>query len=188
MVIKKSQNQKGRMRTNKCPSESTSRLDKIDKEENIIYEILHQLDGLEIALAHDTLNKIHLILSFAKNPIDITKIRESWFPEIEEEHKHNAMKYLKIDGHDHTCIAHTNQIYIYHRTSLWYSKLCANQCLYYMLTKDGSKCHRKLTKTNLLNDYRITRFEDPLVNFLKNNSVYKRNPITKELEILRILK
>ncbi len=159
-----------------------------DKEENIIYEILHQLDGLEIALAHDTLNKIHLILSFAKSPIDITKIRESWFPEIEEERKKTAMKNPKTHGHDHTCIAHTNQLYIYHRTSLWYSKLCTDQCLYYALTKEGAKCLRKLTKTNLLNDYRMTRYEPPLVHFLKNNSVYKKNPITKELEILTILK
>ncbi len=162
--------------------------DLIKSEENIIYEILYQLDGLEIALAHDTLNKIHLILSFAKTPIDINRIRESWFPEIEEERKVNAMKNPKIHGHDHTCIAHTNQIYIYHRTSLWYYKLCANQCLYYALTKDRSKCLRKLTKTNLLNDYKTTRFEDPLVNFLKDNSVYKKNLITQELEVLTILK
>ncbi len=188
MIIKNSQNQKGRMRANKCPYESTSRFDEIDQESAIIYKILHQLNGLETALAHDTLNKIHLILSFAKTPIDINRIRESWFPEIEEERKVNAMKNPKIHGHDHTCIAHTNQIYIYHRTSLWYYKLCANQCLYYALTKDRSKCLRKLTKTNLLNDYKITRFEDPLVNFLKNNSVYKRNLITKEFEILTILK
>ena len=158
------------------------------KEENVIYEILHQLDGLEIDQAHNTLNKIYLILSFAKSPVDISRIRKSWFPEIEAAYKNNAMKHLMLHGHDHTCMAHTNQISIYHRASLWYAKLLVNQCLYYMLTKDGSKSLRKLTKTNLLNDYRMTRFEPPLVSFLKNNSVYKRNAVTQELEILRILK
>ena len=172
------------MRANECSSEPISQF---DKEENIIYAILYHLDGLETATAHDTLNKIHLILRFTKTPIDIARIRKSWFPEIEEERKKKAMKHPKIHGHDHTCIAHTSQIYLYHRTSLWYSKLCTNQCLYYALTKDGSQSLRKLTKTNLLNDYRMTRFEPPLVDFLKNNSVYKRGPITKSLEILTIL-
>ena len=162
--------------------------DLIKSEEKIIYQILHHLDGLETATAHDTLNKTHLILSFAKSPIDIARIRKSWFPELEKTHKHNAMKHPILQDHDHSCIAHTSQLYIYHRTSLWYAKLCPNQCLYYTLAKDGSTSLRKLTKTNLLNDYRMTHYEPLLVDFLKNNSVYTRNPITRALEILTILR
>ncbi len=159
------------------------------KEDIKMYKIFMELDGLTKESALLLLNKVLLLLTVTKSRVvDKKRIRESWFPEIEEERKKTAMKNPKIHGHDHTCIAHTNQIYIYHRTSLWYYKLCANQCLYYALTKDGSKCLRKFTKTNLLNDYKTTRFEAPLVNFLKNNSVYKRNLITKEFEILTILK
>ncbi len=157
-------------------------------EDITLMKILNQLDGLNKKNAIVIIDKVRHLLGVLNSPINAKRIRESWFPEIEEERKPNVMKNPKIHGHDHTCIAHTNQIYIYHRTSLWYYKLCANQCLYYALTKDGSKCLRKFTKTNLLNDYKTTRFEAPLVNFLKNNSVYKRNLITKEFEILTILK
>ena len=160
----------------------------INREDILIHNIISELNNVETQTAQELLYKIITMLTVTKSPIDIAKIRKGWFPEIEEERKKTAMKNPKIHGHDHTCIAHTNQIYIYHRTSLWYYKLCANQCLYYALTKDRSKCLRKLTKTNLLNDYKTTRFEDPLVNFLKDNSVYKKNLITQELEVLTILK
>ena len=159
-------------------------------KENIkMFKILIELDGLTKESALLLLNKVLLLLTVTKSHVvDKKRLEKAWFPEIEEERKKKAMKNPKIYGHDHTCIAYTSQIYIYHRTSLWYSRLCTNQCLYYALTKDRSKCLRKLTKTNLLNDYRMTRFEPPLVNFLKNNSVYKKNLITKEFEILTILK
>ena len=161
-----------------------------DTEEynNQVIELIRQFDGLPKEDTLSVLTNAIFIVQVLNSPICIKRLEKAWFPEIEEERKHNVMKNPKIYGHDHTCIAHTNQIYIYHRTSLWYYKLCANQCLYYALTKDRSKCLRKFTKTNLLNDYKTTRFEDPLVNFLKNNSVYKRNLITKEFEILTILK
>ena len=160
----------------------------INREDILIHNIISELNNVETQTAQELLYKIITMLTVTKSPIDIAKIRKGWFPEIEEERKKTAMKNPKTHGHDHTCIADTNQIYIYHRASLWYSKLCVNQCLYYALTKEGAKCLRKLTKTNLLNDYRGTRYEPSLVHFLKNNSVYKKNLITKELEILTILK
>ncbi len=166
----------------------------IQTTNNKALRIIEVLDGLEIMKAKIELEIVLHILEVTNNPINHEKIKSVWFKDMESKKKLDknaksaAIKNPKIHGHDHTCIAHTNQIYIYHRTSLWYYKLCANQCLYYALTKDGSKCLKKLTKTNLLNDYKTTRFEDPLVNFLKNNSVYKRNLITKEFEILTILK
>ena len=154
---------------------------------NKALRVIEVLNGLEIMKAKNELEIVLHILKVTNDPINSKKIKEAWFPEIESAHRNKVMKHPIIHGHDHTCIAHTSQIYLYHRTSLWYSKLCTNQCLYYALTKDGSQSLRKLTKTNLLNDYRMTRFEPPLVDFLKNNSVYKRNPITKSLEILTIL-
>ena len=161
---------------------------------NKALRIIEVFDGLEIMKAKNELEIVLHILEVTNNPINYEKIKNVWFEDLEPEKnldknaKSAAMKNPKTHSHDHTCIAHTNQLYIYHRTSLWYSKLCTNQCLYYALTKEGAKCLRKLTKTNLLNDYRMTRYEPPLVHFLKNNSVYKKNPITKELEILTILK
>ena len=140
---------------------------------NKALRIIEVLNGLEIRKAKNELEIVLHILEVTNNPINSEKIKNVWFNDVEPEKnldentKSAAMKHLMLHGHDHTCMAHTNQISIYHRASLWYAKLLVNQCLYYMLTKDGSKCLRKLTKTNLLNDYRMTRFEPLLVNFLQ---------------------
>ncbi len=72
-----------------------------DKEERIIYTILHQLDGLEIALAHDTLHKVHLILSLTETPINSAKLREVWFPEFQNQTNTQTMKLLMQNGREY---------------------------------------------------------------------------------------
>ncbi len=161
----------------------------VDKmlDDEYIFNVIRILDSLKLKKADAIFSKTILMLRVTNNPIKFERIWEVRFPELEEEKKIIAMKHLEVDGHEHTCIAYNSQICIYQRTSLWCSKLYVNQCLYYTLSKDRSRYLRKMTKSNLLNDYRITPFEDDLINFLRNNPAYQKDRITKEFELLQVL-
>ena len=59
-----------------------------------------------------------------------------------------------------------DQIELYLRVDLWYAKLVPSVCLYYKLSSEVTGRVKKLTRTNLRNDFGGTAFEKNLFAFL----------------------
>ncbi len=159
-----------------------------DKEERIIYTILHQLDGLEIALAHDTLHKVHLILSLTETPINSAKLREVWFPEFQNQTNTQTMKLLMQNGREYHSMGANDQIELYLWVDLWYAKLVPQVCMYYKLPREVISEVQRLTRTNLRNDFGGTLFEKHLFAFLAQHHPCKKDRKTGVYKILEAFK
>ncbi len=163
---------------------------KLDKEESIIYEILQQLDGLDIALAHDTLHKVQLILSLTETPINSARIRTVWFPEFcsqrEQATKYKDIKLLIQNNKEYHSVAMTSHLELYLWVDLWYAKLMPCTCLYYKIPSEVISKVKKITRANLLNDFAGTPFEQKLVDFLRRYHPCKKDRKTGAYKILEV--
>ncbi len=157
-------------------------------EQNSINGIINHLDGLEIALAHDTLHKVHLILSLTETPIDSAKVRAIWFPEILDQTKKNkrTMKLLIQNGKEYHSMGANDQMELYLWIDVWYAKLIPSACMYYKLSSETSRKVKKLTRTNLVNDFAGTPFEQKLSAFLEQYDPCKKDRKTGAYKILEV--
>ena len=161
-------------------------------EQASINGIIKQLDGLPIALAHDTLNKVHLILSLTETPIDSIKVRAVWFPEDQNEIKTptsketETMNLLIQNGKEYHGVVMNNHIELYLWVDLWYAKFMPCACLYYKLPSELISKVKKLTRMNLLHDFGGTPFEQKLVTFLKKHHPCKKERKTGDYKLLGV--
>ncbi len=164
--------------------------DIITSEQDSIHGIINQLDGLDVAMAHNTLHKVHLILNLTETPINSAKVREVWFPELGDQTKqtakHKNIKLLIQNGKEYHSVAMNNHLELYLWVDLWYAKLMPCTCLYYKLTDEITGRVKKLTRTNLLNDFAGTPFEQKLIAFLKKRHPCKKDRKTGAYKILEV--
>ena len=161
--------------------------DFIKEEECMIYEIMSTLDGLEIEQAQDTLNKIQLLLRVAKTPIDMNKIQAIWFPEMHKKKTQQVTGFLFYKDQEFIAKGRNKQIHLYQRVGVWRCRLLPDRCLYYKLPNAPSKNLQKLTKSNLLHDFRGTSWEQGLLDFVTLHKVHKINRRTGDFKILEVL-
>ena len=157
----------------------------MDLEEEIILDVIQTLNEFETNRAIELLNRIILIVNIVKSPIDIDTIKEVWFPELQEKER-MAMEYLMADGHEYSRVGYSSQLSIFRKTSVWYSSIFPNKCLYYILAYDPPTILRKLTKENLRHDFKTTRFEQKLDSFLRTYKPFKRNFKTGEFRLFKV--
>ena len=159
-------------------------------EQNSISGIIHHLDGLEITLAHDRLNKVHLILSLTETPIDSAKIRAIWFPELHSQANEavnkKEQKLLFQNGKEYHSVDINDHIELYLWVDLWYAKFMPCTCLYYKLPSEVISRVKKLTRTNLVNDFAGTPFEQQLIVFLKKHHPCKKDQKTGAYKLLEV--
>ena len=159
-------------------------------EQDSISGIINHLDGLQVALAHDRLHKVHLILSLTETPIDSAKVRAIWFPELHNREKKDETKedirlLIQNDKMYHS-LDINNHIELYLLVDLWYAKLMPCTCLYYKLPSEMISKVKKLTRTNLLNDFVGTPFEQKLVAFLRKHHPCKKDRKTGNYKLLEV--
>ncbi len=155
-------------------------------EQDNISGIIHQLDGLHVALAHDTLHKVHLILSLTETPIDSAKVRAIWFPELHNQRRKENVKFLLQNDKEYHSVDINEHIELYLLVDLWYAKLMPCTALYYIVPSEVISRVKKLTRTNLVNDFIGTPFEQKLVAFLRKHHPCKKDRKTGNYKLLEV--
>ena len=169
-----------------------------ESEQDSISGIIHHLDGLEITLAHDRLNKVHLILSLTETPINSAKVRAVWFPELDSQANQAAnqaakkventkeQKLLLQNGREYHSVAINEHIELYLWVDLWYAKLMPCTSVYYIVPSETISPVKKLTRTNLVNDFAGTPFEQKLIAFLRKHHPCKKDRKTGNYKLLEV--
>ena len=137
--------------------------------------------------AQDTRNKIQLLLGVTENSIDMNRIQAVWFPEMHKKKTQQVMGYLFYNDQEFITKGGNNQIHLYQRVDTWRCRLVSSRCLYYKLPDAPSKNLQKLTKSNLLHDFRGTSWEQGLLDFVTLHKVHKINRRTGDFKIIEVL-
>ena len=164
--------------------------DIITSEQDSIRGIINQLDGLDVAMAHNTLHKVHVILNLTETPINSAKVREVWFPEhcsqTKQVGRKKNIKLLIQNDKEYHSVAMNSHLELYLWVDLWYAKLMPCACLYYKIPSEVIGKVKKLTRTNLFNDFAGTPFEQKLIAFLKKHHPCKKDRKTGAYKILEV--
>ena len=115
------------------------------------------------------------------------RIQTVRFPEIHKEKTQQVMGYLFYMDQEFITKGGNNQIHLYQRIDIWRCRLVPSRCLYYKLPDAPSKNLQKLTRSNLLHDFKGTTWERSLLDFVALHKVYKTNRSTGFFKILEVL-
>ncbi len=97
------------------------------------------------------------------------------------------MKLLIQTGREYHSMGANNQIELFLWVDRWYAKLVPRACMYYKLSRrEMNSKVKKLTRTNLYNDFGGTPFEKSLFAFLAQQHPCKKNRKTGAYKILEV--
>ncbi len=97
------------------------------------------------------------------------------------------MKLLLQNGKKYHSLGSNNCIELYVRIDLWYAKLLPQKHMYYRMLNRSTRKVKRLTKTNLRNDFKGTPFEKKIFAFLEHHHPYYKDKKKKNYKILESL-
>jgi len=155
-------------------------------EQQLLYKVMRNFEGMQKIEAFDILHKIEVLLFYAKSPLNNTQVKKIIQSDGEISAEIDPFQFTILpNGNFCEFIGSNDWIHIYKEIRRGLGRLYPFPS-YYFKTKYAPLELRKLTEKQLLENVCNSPHEMSIQNFLKKNRLQKRDPATRKLVLLRV--
>jgi len=147
-------------------------------EHQQLYNVMRNFEGMQKIEAFDLLHRMEILLFYAKSPLRSDHLKQIITADMDRENNVDVDPFqftILPNGNFCEFIGSNDWIHIYKETKRGLS-VCNPFARYYFKTKYAPLELLKLTKNNLLENVAGTSKELTIEDFLRTNTVAKKNP------------